>query len=30
MKYLLMMQVDRAVLDALSAEQMDAIGGVRN
>jgi hypothetical protein len=26
MKYLLMMQVDRSVLDALSAEQMDAIG----
>ena len=26
MKYLLMMQVDRAVLDALSAEQMDEIG----
>jgi hypothetical protein len=26
MKYLLMMQVDREVLDALTAEQMDAIG----
>jgi len=26
MKYLLMMQVDRSVLDALSAEQMDEIG----
>jgi hypothetical protein len=30
MKYLLMMQVDRAVLDALSAEQMDAIGAGHN
>jgi hypothetical protein len=26
MKYLLMMQVDRSVLEAVSAEQMDAIG----
>ena len=30
MKYLLMMQVDRSVLDALSAEQMDAIGAGHN
>lgn len=30
MKYLLMMQVDRNVLDALSAEQMDAIGTGHN